>query len=96
MIEKKEKKNGITIYYVKKDCDDSKLHKLLDRKLKRSDIKNIITEDADVYNEDGKLLLRFRKNKLTKTNLEQFYDNVIDFAVLPTSNRGSSKKNKEI
>jgi hypothetical protein len=94
MIEKKEKKGGITIYYVKKDYDDNKLMKVLDKKLKRSDIKDIIDDDADVFTEEGKLLLRFRKNKLNKENLDKFYENVIDFAVTPTSNRGSASGSK--
>jgi hypothetical protein len=94
MIEKKEKKGGLTVYYVDKDYDDAKLSKVLNKKLKRSDIKDIIDDDADVYTTDGKLLLRFRKNKLNKDNIEAFYDNVIDFAVTPTSNRGSASGSK--
>ena len=94
MIEKKEKNGGVTIYYVDKDYDDAKLSKVLNKKLKRSDIKDIIDDDADVYTTDGKLLLRFRKNKLNKDNIEAFYDNVIDFAVTPTSNRGSASGSK--
>jgi hypothetical protein len=49
MIEKKEKKGNVTIYYVKKDYDDSKLNKVMNKKLKRSDIETIIDHDADVY-----------------------------------------------
>lgn len=94
MIEKKEKKGGLTVYYVDKDYDDTKLAKVLNKKLKRSDIKDIIDDDADVYTTDGKLLLRFRKNKLNKDNVEEFYDNVIDFAVMSTSNRGSASGSK--
>ena len=94
MIEKKEKKGEITIYYVKKDYDDNKLSKVLNKKLKRSDIKDFIDDDADVFTEEGKLLLRFRKNKLNRENVDKFYDNVIDFAVTTTSNRGSASGSK--
>jgi hypothetical protein len=94
MIEKKEKKGEITIYYVKKDYDDGALSKVLNKKLKRNDIKTFIHDDADVYTEDGKLLLRFRKNKLNKENIKTFYDNVIKFALTPTSNRGSASGSK--
>lgn len=94
MIEKKEKKGGVTIYYVKKDYADDKLSKVLNKKLKRSDIRDFIHDDADVYTEDGKLLLRFRKNKLNKENIDSFYENVIDFASLPTTNRGSASGSK--
>lgn len=94
MIEKKEKKGNITIYYVDKDYDDLKLEKVMNKKLKRSDIKDIIDEDADVYTKDGKLLLKFRKNKLKKENVQEFYDNVISFALNKTSNRGSASGSK--
>lgn len=94
MIEKKEKNGNVNVYHVKKDFEDSKLDKVLNRKLKRTDIKDIINGDADVYNEDGKLLLRFRKNKLNNEHVNQFYDNVIKFAVTTTSNRGSASGSK--
>lgn len=94
MIIKKEKKGNIMIYYVKKDYDDSKLTKVMNKKLKRDDIKTIIDHDADVYTEDGKLLLRFRKNKLNKDKVNEFYDNIINFALTQTNNRGSASGSK--
>jgi hypothetical protein len=95
MIEKKEKKGNVTIYYVDKDYDHDKLTKILDKKLKKTDIKDIIEDDADVYTKEGNLLLRFRKNKLNKNNIEDFYENVIDFAITPTTNRGSASGSKK-
>lgn len=94
MIEKKEKKNGVAIYYVKKDFEDDKLSKILNKKLKRTDISDIIDDDADVYTIDGKLLLRFRKNKIAKGLTDTFYENVIDFATNKTTNRGSASGSK--
>lgn len=98
MIEKKDKKGNIDIYYVKKDYNNDKLEQILNKHLKRDDINLFINNDADIYNEEGKLLLRFRKNKLNKHDITQFYDNIIKFAVTPTSNRGSASgsKNKNI
>jgi Oxygenase domain of the 2OGFeDO superfamily len=90
MIEKKEKKGGVTIYYVKKDYDDNELSKVIGTKLKRKDIPNIIHEDADVITEDGTILLRFRINKLKKENMDPFYTNIIKFAMTKTSNRGTA------
>ena len=90
MIIKKEKRGGVTVYYVDKDYDDAKLKTVIGKKLKRRQIKNIIDDDADVYNAEGKLLLRFRKNKLNKEHVRDFYDNVIQFAKGVTSNRGTS------
>ena len=95
MIEKKEKKRNVVVYYVKKDYDDSKLSKIMNKKLKSSDIKTIIDHDADVYTESGKLLLRFRKNKLNHNSIKDFYDNIINFATNVTTNRGSASGSKK-
>lgn len=78
------------VYYVVKDYDDSKLLSILNTKLHKNQIKLIIDHDADVYTKEGKLLLKFRKNKLKKEYIDEFYDNVISFASLPTNNRGSA------
>ena len=94
MIVKREKKGEITIYYVDKDYDNNKLQKVLNKKLKRDQIKTIIDHDADVFTTEGKLLARFRKNKLAKQNIEDFYSNVIDFAMTKTNNRGSATGSK--
>lgn len=98
MIIKKEKKNGVTIYHVKKDFDDEKLKSKMGKKLKKDDIKDIIDDDADVYTEEGNILLRFRKNKLKKENIDDFYENVIEFAKKKTTTRGmaSGSKKKDI
>jgi hypothetical protein len=83
------------IYYLKKDYSDKEANENLDAFLKRSNIKLIIDHDADVYDtESGKLMLRFRKNKLKKEDIDLFYENVINFAKNKTSNRGSSSGSK--
>jgi hypothetical protein len=86
----------VTIYIVDKDYDDSKLQDIMNTKL--NEIQSIIDDDADVYTVDGKLLLRFRKNKLTRETIDNFYDNIINFAKIPTNNRGSAcgSKNKNV
>jgi len=94
MILKTETKGDVTIYHVDKDYDNSKLDKILNTKLKREQIKTIIDENADVYTKEGKLLLRFRKNKLNNANVDAFYDNVIKFAMNTSSNRGSATGSK--
>ena len=98
MIIEQKKKGTITEYIVDKDYDDNKLDKILNHKLKPSQINKIIDEDADVYTKEGKLLLRFRKDKLKKQHVDDFYTNVIQFAERTTANRGSASgsKNKNI
>ena len=99
MIIKKEIKNGIIIYYVKKEIDDEKMDNFKNTNVKKSQINFIIDNDADVYNvENNKLLLKFRKNKLSVSKIKDFYDNVIHFAMGYTNNRGSTSgsKNKNV
>ena len=90
MIDRIEKHGNLLINYVSKDYDDAHLETLMNTKIKRADIQFIIDHDADVYCENGKLLLRFRKKKLSDNNVKEFYENVIKFAVNKTSNRGSA------
>jgi len=66
----------------------------MNKLLKRDDIKDIIDHDADVFTEEGKLLLRFRKNALTDTNTQKFYENIIQFAKNVSSNRGNATGSK--
>lgn len=90
MIIKEELKKGIKHYIVKKDYSDEALEKKLGSKLTNKSISNIIDHDADVFTEEGKLLLRFRKNVLPQKNVEQAYDNLIAFAKNKTSTRGTT------
>ena len=95
MIINKEKKGNIMIYHVDKNIDDHKMESILNTYVKPSQIDFIIDHDADVYTVDNKLLLRFRKGKLSSTNVKEFYDNVIKFAKHTTSNRGSTSGSKK-
>lgn len=90
MIIEKKKKGNITVYIVDKDYDDNKLDKVISKKIKKGQIKDIIDYDADVYTKDGKLLLKFRKNKLNKKYIDDFYDNIIDFAHSKTTTRATA------
>jgi hypothetical protein len=94
MIIEQKKKGNVIEYIVDKDYGDDKLEKVLTQKLMPSQIKNIINHDADVYTKEGKLLLRFRKNKLQKDNIDAFYENVIKFAENTTQNRGTASGSK--
>lgn len=94
MLIKKEKHGDITIYHVDKNISDEKMATLGNTYVKESQIDLIITDDADVYNAEGELLLRFRKNKLTKNKVDDFYDNVIHFAKNISTNRGTTSGSK--
>ena len=95
MLIKKEKKGKIMIYHVGKNISDQNIEKFTNIFIKKSDIDFIIDHDADVYTEDGKLLLKFRKGVLKDANIKAFYDNVINFAMKTTANRGSTTGSKK-
>ena len=82
---------GVKTYTVKKDMNEVDADKTLKNKFVEPNmIKDIIKDDADVYTEDGILLLKFRKSVLPQQHTKAFYDNIIEFALTPTSNRGSA------
>jgi hypothetical protein len=91
---KKEIIGGVPTYYVDKDVLDVELSKLSNAFVNPNKIKLIINDNADVYTVDEKLLLRFRKNKLSQNKSTEFYDNIIDFATISTTNRGSASGSK--
>jgi hypothetical protein len=92
---KKEKKGNIDIYHVSKVYDDAKMEKKLNTFVKKDDISLIINENADIYDETGKLLLKFRKNALNKKDhIHDFYENIIKFAKNTSSNRGNATGSK--
>ena len=95
MLIKKEKKGNIDVYHVDKNISDEKMEKLKNTFVKRDQIDLFIKSDADIYDANGNMLLRFRKNKLTKNAVDEFYDNVIDFAKKKSTNRGSASGSKQ-
>jgi hypothetical protein len=90
--------NGVATYTVSKDMTDEETHKKGGLCLTPANSKNyvILREDADVYTEDGAVLLRFRKEVLPKKDMDIFYDNVIKFAKShKTTNRGMATGTKK-
>lgn len=91
MVIRKEKKGDVDVYYVDKNMSDDAISHLKGTFVKKSQISLIINSDADVYTNDNKLLLKFRKNKLPLNKVDKFYENVIQYARNNyTSNRGSA------
>lgn len=96
MIVKQEKQGQVTVYWVAADLTDAQMARILNTRLKRTHISFIIDQDADVYTENGTLLLRFRKRQLSNEKGAAFYENVIAFAKLTTSNRGNATGKKDM
>ena len=89
IIKKYLSKNKIPTYIVRKDITDEETEKLDGKLLTNRSYDLVINKDADVYTEDGELLLKFRKNVLNEKNVQAFYNSVIDFAHNVSSTRGA-------
>jgi len=90
MIIKKETIDGILVYHVSKNYDDDKMNTKMNTFIDKSDIKDVIDRDVDIFTEEGNLLLRFRKKVLSQEKSDLFYENIIDFAKIISSNRGNA------
>jgi hypothetical protein len=80
---------------VKKEKTDEEMEKLKNTKITKEMIKTIITTDTDVYNEEGKLLLRYKKGIIKGGS--EYYKNVKPFMDKhPSTNRGSASGGKKM
>jgi hypothetical protein len=83
----------VKVIHAKKVLTDEETQALLGQKLPKNYYKTVLTEDADVYKEDGTLLLKFRKGVLPQLHTKQAYENLIEFAKTMTTNRGTVSGN---
>ena len=84
--------------YVSKKYTDKEMEKMENTFVLRSKIDHIFHENIDIYTEDGRLLIKFRKNVLPKKERTLFFNATHEFThKAVTGNRGSasgsSKKN---
>jgi hypothetical protein len=66
--------NGVNIYVLQKKYTDAETEKLKGSFIQPHMIDIIIQEDSDVYNESGELLLKFRKQVISKDKQDSFYN----------------------
>ena len=83
-----DKSKNPPVYTVKKLLSDEMTHEKLAKFLTDEDLPVVIKEDADVFTEDGELLLRFRKNVLSKEKIDDAYEAMKDFIKNVTTDRG--------
>ena len=82
---------------VSERMDESRFERYQNTAVRRSQIKKIITKDADVYTKDGVLLLKFRKGVLKKGELNDYYDATYKYTISnPSSNRGNVCGSKQL
>ncbi len=83
-----DKSGQVPRYVVRKIMSDEALKKYEGKFLEESDAGIILRSDADVYTEDGELLLSFRKNVLPAKHIEEAYNGIKDFIKNTTTDRG--------
>lgn len=96
MIIDKQLKDGVMVYFVRKDISDEKMETMLSKYTTDRHFTHIIDHDADLYDADsGEVLARFRKNVLTQKHVDDFYENIIHFAKNKSGLRGNTSGSKE-
>ena len=85
-----DKKRNVPVYTVKKILTDEETGKLAGTFIKESMYPVVLKESADVYTEDGQLLLRFRKGVLDEQHIDQAYDGLKEFMKKTTTDRGTA------
>jgi hypothetical protein len=78
----------IQVLHVQKLLTDSETEALKGKFLDVQHAPTVLTDDADVYGPDGRLLLKFRKKVFTPTEINNMYNAIKDFAKNTTTNRG--------
>lgn len=87
-IVKVDKTKKVPVYTVRKIIDDDKIKSYERRFLEEKDFKVVLKSDADVYTEDGELLLRFRKNVLPRKHIDDAYEAMKQMIKQKSTDRG--------
>jgi hypothetical protein len=83
-----DKSKKIPVYTVKKILSDAETAALKGKFMEEKHFPVVLTSDADVYDEDGALLLRFRKDVLPKEHIDAAWDALKDFIKRKSTDRG--------
>lgn len=94
ILSKRTKQSGVTEYTVGRVVPPEKVESLNGTYVRSHDIRLVIDHDADVYTEEGTLLLRFRKGVLPTKHIHDAYDAIIGFARNTTGARGATSGSK--
>jgi hypothetical protein len=83
-----DKSGKVPVYKVRKLLTDDETAEKLAKFVSDDDYPVVLKEDADVYTEDGELLLRFRKGVLSQENIDRAYEAMKEFVKKVTTDRG--------
>jgi len=87
-IIKVDRSKAVPVYTVRKILTDAQTTACKGKFMDESNYPVILKEDGDVYTEDGELLVRFRKNVLSKKAIDDAYEAMKVFVRNVTTNRG--------
>lgn len=87
-IVKKDVSKRVPRYTVRAILSDADTNALKGTFIEAHQYPVVLKEDADVYTEDGELLLRFRKQVLSKKAIDEAYDAMKEFVLRTTTDRG--------
>jgi hypothetical protein len=83
-----DRSKKIPVYTVRKLLTDAETEDIKAHFIEQKQYPVVLKEDADVYTEDGNILLRFRKNVLSKEAIDSAYEGMKDFVYRTTRDRG--------
>ena len=83
-----DKSKKIPVYTVKKILTDEETSACKGKFMTDKNYPVVLNESADVYTEDGNLLVRFRKNVLSEKKIDDAYEALKDFMKRKTTDRG--------
>lgn len=83
-----DKSKKVPVYTVKKILTDEETLEQKGKFMTNDMYPTVLKDDADVYTEDGKLLLRFRKSVLSQKAIDDAYDGLKEFMKRVTTDRG--------
>ena len=87
-VVKVDKSGKVPVYTVRKLLTDEETQARLAKFAEAEDYPVVLKEDADVYTEDGELLLRFRKTVLSQNKIDDAYEAMKDFIKGVSTDRG--------
>jgi hypothetical protein len=87
-IVKKDTSRRVPRYIVRAILTDAETNALKGKFIESHQYPVVLKESADVYTESGELLLRFRKDVLSKKAIDDAYDAMKEFVLRTTTDRG--------
>lgn len=89
-VVKVDKSGKVPLYTVRKILTDAETNALKGKFMEEKHFPIVLKEDADVIDEEGNYLVRFRKGVLSSTHVDATYDALKEFMKKTTTDRGTA------